>query len=192
MRSARIFIGAAFAASLCLAAPALAQVAAAPAPSSTVVDVGGLFGAWRPLLLDIVATAVTAGLSWIAYKVQQAIGLNIEEKNRAALHTSIMSGVGAALDFLQVKADAMDLDVRNKVIAYALNHAAASVPGALKALGVAPDAAVGNTVLMNIASAKLDDKITTAKLATAQSTAADAERKLTRCRLRHLNSGDPT
>ncbi|WP_428925003.1 hypothetical protein [Marinibacterium sp. SX1] len=77
-----------------------------------------------PMLLEIVASIVTALVGWAVLEIKRRTGLEIEEKHRAALEAAIMSGIRALIDRDEstTALDAVEAYVRE------------SVPDAIRAL----------------------------------------------------------
>lgn len=86
----------------------------------------------QPHLTEIVIITFGAILSWVGAlgaavlrRIGQSVGLQIEEKHRAALHQAILTGVNQAL--------AKQMDSKDAASA-AVDHALLSVPDAIGAL----------------------------------------------------------
>ncbi len=137
----RSLVAAALIALVCVSAPAFAQ--------DTTVNLGGWWGALRPYLQDVIALVVAGVIGALAKLAYTLTGINIEKRHRDALHSAVMTGVSGAMNFIGAKANDMTIDVRNRVIADAIRWAEKSVPDAIKALGVTPDA------LTQLASSKI-------------------------------------
>lgn len=97
-----------------------------------------------PAVLTIVGTVLATFLIKVAAVAQARWGIEIEAKDREALHSALMSGIRAALQ--------RGLGPGDAVIA-ALAHAQRSVPDALARLNPS------DKVLGNIAEAKLEEAI---------------------------------
>jgi len=148
MKLFKPFLFATIAASLFFASDAIAQIIAPAAPNTTV-GLGGFFSSLRPLIEGALATVATAIIGWIGMTVQRWIGFRIEQQHRDALHSAIMTGVSAALNYAGERAADIKIDVRNKIIADGIRYVEKSVPDALRALNVTDD------TLVQLASSKL-------------------------------------
>ena len=104
-----------------------------------------------PTMLSVLGTAIAALVAWLLAQISVAAsairtktGLDIEASLRDALHMALVSGAQAAMQ--------KNLSGQPAVQA-AVDHAKASVPGAIAKLG-APDG-----ILANLAKAKLGELI---------------------------------
>ena len=120
-------------------APAAAgsTVAAAPAPD-TMVEVGPLFSGLRATIEAVAGLAIAAAVGWVALRLNSLAGINIEARHREALQSALLNGVRAGLDLFGKRADAMQVDVRSKVLAEAADYVITSVPDAVKHFGLTP------------------------------------------------------
>ena len=97
-----------------------------------------LWAAVSPAILEVLSAIVMLSITLVAQRLHKAYGLTIEQRHREALHTAIVSGVRAAMA-------RGDKDAARS----AVEHALASTPDAVKALGAS------DGVLYGIAQAKL-------------------------------------
>lgn len=121
-------MGAAICALAALASPALAQ--------DTSVQIGGLWGTIRPYIADLIGLAVVAAIGYISTIVKSRFGIEIEAKHREALHSAATTGINMALGQLDGRMDKLSIDVKNKIIADALNYAIKSAPDAIAFFGL--------------------------------------------------------
>lgn len=99
-----------------------------------------ILAALAPYLLELIAAALTPLIAWLALRAHRHFGIEIEARDREALHSALMSGIRWALG--------RNLSGQAAVSA-AVDYAARSVPDALGRLHPSPD------VLHDLASAKL-------------------------------------
>ena len=99
------------------------------------------------VILPIVATIVTALIGWAATQARARWGIEIEARQREALHSALMTGAQLALARLGPQASQAAL------IAAAVEYAERSVPGAMTGLRPATD------VLSDLALAKISTLI---------------------------------
>lgn len=121
--------------------PAFAQEVVT-APAGTTIAVGGVYHTViEPLVLSTASVALTALLGWAASLFSKATHITVEAKWQSDLHTAAMTGVTAALHRLGVKADGLNITVKNQVVGDAANWILQSVPQAVAGLGLdkAPD-----------------------------------------------------
>lgn len=123
------------------------------AAADTVVSAGPIYDLFQPYLQAVAEAVILALIGWIVALVQRWTGIQIEARHREALHSAAMTGVTHALVRLGVRLDHVTADVHSEIVAQAISWIEASVPDAIKALGVSPD-----TVSM-LASAKLGQLI---------------------------------
>lgn len=95
------------------------------------------------IVLPIVATITTALIGWAAAKLRARWGIEIEARQREALHSALMTGAQLALARLGPQAS------QTALLAETLNYAQSSVPGAIS--GLRPAAGV----MSNLALAKI-------------------------------------
>ena len=95
------------------------------------------------VILPIVATIVTAIIGWAAAQARARWGIEIEARQREALHSALMTGAQLALSRLGPQASQAALT------AEAVKYAQGSVPGAIS--GLRPAAGV----LSDLALAKI-------------------------------------
>lgn len=132
---------------------ALAVGSATPAAADTVVSAGPAYDFFQPYLQALADAAIVALIGWTARLVQRWTGIQIEARHREALHSAAMTGVTQALAQLGVRLDHVTADVHSEIVAQAISWIEASVPDAIKALGVSPDK------VSMLASAKLGQLI---------------------------------
>ena len=80
------------------------------------------------VILPIVATIVTAVIGWAAAQARARWGIEIEARQREALHSALMTGAQLAMSRLGASATQKALEVA------AVDYARRSVPGAIAAL----------------------------------------------------------
>lgn len=118
---------------------AIAQVAAT-APASSNVDLGGIFGAWRPYLLDLFGVAAAAVVGLICELVRRKLNLSISAEHRDALQRALTNAAGLALNSLGNKLDGKTVNVKSPEVAQAVNYVAKAAPDALAHFGLTPQA----------------------------------------------------
>lgn len=113
-----------------VAAPAVAQEA------GTTVSLAPFVDAVSPLLAQVIAALIAAGIGWIGYKLNKALGINIEAKHREALQSALMNGVYKGLHYAEEAAGKVTIDVRSEVVAEGIRYVQRSVPDAIKHFGL--------------------------------------------------------
>lgn len=116
----------------------------------TTVGLGPTWNVVRPYIQDLLSLLAFAAIGAVSKVVYSLTRINIEAKNREALHSAVMTGVTSALNFVGQKADGITIDVRNRIIADAIKYVQSSVPDALQALNVTPEK------LVELASSKIE------------------------------------
>ncbi len=120
--------GALLCALVALAVPALAQ--------DTNVQIGGIWGSLRPYIADLFGLLVAAAVAYVAKIIKDRFGIEIEAKHRDALHSAAVTGINMALGQLDGRMDKLSIDVKNKVLADAMNYAIKAAPDAMKYFGI--------------------------------------------------------
>jgi hypothetical protein len=117
----------------------------------TNVQIGGLWGTARPYIADLLGLLVVAALGYISTIAKAKLGISIDEGLRASLHQSAVTGINMALGQLNGRMDNLSVDVKNKVLADALNYLVKAAPDAIKHFGLDEK----RDVLMDMLKAKL-------------------------------------
>lgn len=112
---------------------ALAQTA------PTGIAVGGIWDSIQPIISNTLAVVVTGAIGWLANMVRLKFGVEIEARHREALHSAALTGINAALAKVGGTVTHLTMTTKNAVIDQAMNWVIASVPDAIKALGVTPE-----------------------------------------------------
>lgn len=133
LATASMYALAAFSAGAAAATPALAQ--AAP----TAIDVGGIFGAWKPYVVELVQIAALAIVGLLAELMRRQFNLTIEAKHREALQTAITNAAGLALNKLGNSLQGKTVEVGSPAVAAAANYVGKAAPEALKKFGIGPE-----------------------------------------------------
>ncbi len=143
----------------CLAAavaPSLAQSAAAVAPPTS------LWSLFEPTVLTAASGLVGLAVTWAAARFHALTGIQIEQKYQDDLHRAADTGINIALSKGgAMVGDALAGNARLAVVGEAMKWVNASVPQALRALGVTPDQVRG------IVTAKLNKVLSAVPSATA-------------------------
>ena len=100
------------------------------------IDLAPVAAALAPLAYAAVVTAIPYGL----VLARRALGIKLTAQQAASVQSAAEAGAKAAYGFLATNgASYADVPVRNAAIAVGANHVLASVPGALKAMGLTPE-----------------------------------------------------
>ena len=100
------------------------------------IDLAPAAAALAPLAYAAVAAAIPYGM----VLARRALGLKLTTQQAAAVQSAAEAGAKAAYGFLATNgASYYDVPVRNAAIAVGANHVLASVPAALKAMGLTPE-----------------------------------------------------
>lgn len=114
-------------------APSLAQATAAPAASTS------LWGMFAPTALTGASGLVGLAVTWAAARFHKLTGIQIDQKYQDDLHRAADTGIHMALGKAGVLiTDGLTGNARLQAIDEAMKWVNASVPKALKALGVTP------------------------------------------------------
>ena len=107
--------------------------------AATTVPVEGLYNLLTTFLLPIVSVIAAAIAGWLANLLRVKFGLEIEQKHRDALQTALTNAAGLAIAKGKDVVAGKEIDVKNPVIADAVNYVVAAVPDALKYFGLTPE-----------------------------------------------------
>lgn len=116
--------------------PAQAQSAIPVSP--TAVDVGGIYGGFRPYIVDIVGSLITLGVGWLLVLLKSKFNLDIDASHRDALQSALTNGAGLALNKLGNSLQGKSIEVGNPAVASAVNLVLKSAPDALAHFGITP------------------------------------------------------
>lgn len=126
-----------FMAALHFGSEALAQAAnIAPTAADTRVQIGGLYATIRPMIADLLGLLVVAAIGYISTLAKTRFGITIDEGMRNSLHSSAVTGINMALGQLNGRMDNLSVDVKNKVLADALNYLVKAAPDAMTHFGL--------------------------------------------------------
>lgn len=106
------------------------------AADDTTVQIGGLYGTLRPFLVDLLGVLVAAALGYVTMTIKSRFGIEIEAKHREALHSAAVTGINMALGQLGGRVDNLSIDVKNKLLADALNYVVKGAPQAVEYFGL--------------------------------------------------------
>lgn len=147
-------------------APSLAQAAAPPASGAS------LWGMFEPTVLTVTSGLVGIAVTWAAARFHALTGVQIDQKYQDDLHRAADTGINVALGKAGVAVgDALASNAKLMAIGEAMKWVNASVPEALKALGVTPDQ------VRDIVTSKLNKLVSAAPSATAVAVAPVTETK---------------
>lgn len=116
---------------LALAAPAFAQ--------TTTIEGASIFGALKPYLVELTGILVAGVLGYLATLVKKKFGLDIEAKHREALQTALTNAAGLLIARGDGLAAGVNFDVKNPLVAEAINYALKGAPDAMKYFGLTPE-----------------------------------------------------
>lgn len=116
---------------LALAAPAFAQ--------TTTIEGASIFGALKPYITELVGIFVAGVLGYLATLVKAKFGLDIEAKHREALQTALTNAAGLLIAKGDGLAAGINFDVKNPIVAEAVNYALKGAPDAMKYFGLTPE-----------------------------------------------------
>ena len=105
----------------------------------------------------VIGAVFSAGIAWLGKKLNTKYGLEIEEKNRAALQDTfqyaINFGSGKVKEMYNSK---LTKDLKNPVIAMATSYVIQSVPGTLQSFGIDPNTEAGRMKVADMVDARLN------------------------------------
>ena len=117
------------------AAPSLAQSGGTALPMT-----GGLWGMFEPTVITVASGLVGIAVTWAAARFHALTGVQIDQKYQDDLHRAADTGINIALAKSgALVGDALAGNAKLAAVGEAMKWVNASVPDALKALGVTPD-----------------------------------------------------
>jgi hypothetical protein len=120
-------------AALLLTGATAQDVVPAPAPDSTL-DITALVNSG----FEFLATVLLALAGWVAWKIKQSTGIDIDIKNGGLLDVAIRNGIAYAKNFVLGADGKMTLDVKNELVRVVAKYVTESVPGVLDHFGITP------------------------------------------------------
>ncbi len=115
----------------------LAQAAnVAPTAADTRVQIGGLYASVRTVIADLIGLIIVAALAYGSNLLKARFNITIDQGMRDSLHASAVTGINMALGQLNGRMDNLSIDVKNKVLADALNYLIKAAPDAIKHFGL--------------------------------------------------------
>lgn len=118
-------------------------------PQVTQIDAGQVYQVMLPVLTAVAtaaASVVTAlgvvAVQWVRRKLKltdaeaKSIGLEIDSRNRAAIQAALTTAAGVALNKLGNQIQGKQIDVKNPIIAEAVDRVLVAVPDAVKYFGL--------------------------------------------------------
>jgi hypothetical protein len=106
---------------------------------STTVDLDPAVQSLLGYVSAAISALVAATIGILTARFYRWAGINIEAKDREALHSAIMTGVNAGLGKVAGMIGGRAVDVHSTVLAEALRYVLASVPDAIRRFGLTDD-----------------------------------------------------
>lgn len=117
----------------------LVSIAPALAADDTTVALGGWYAIAQPYLLMAFSALVATILGFLTKVIHDKFGIDIQAKDREAIHRAAMTGIASGLALAGKKANEVQVDVRSPLIKSTVDWIQRSVPDATKRLGVTPE-----------------------------------------------------
>lgn len=121
-----------------LIAMALVMAAAPAYAQGTVVDGGSIFGIFKPYLVELIGLVITAILGYALKILRDKTGIDIDAKHRDTIQSALTNGAGLVIARAGDHMSGLKVDVKNEVIADAVNYVLRSAPDAIKHFGLTP------------------------------------------------------
>lgn len=103
------------------------------------IDIGGIYGLWRPYFVDIVSTVLVGFVGWLLAIVRAKWNISIEDSRRDALQTALTNAAGLAIAKLDNVVQGKTITIGNPAIAAAVELVLKSVPDAISYFGLTPE-----------------------------------------------------
>lgn len=104
------------------------------------INVGGVYGVWRPYIVDIIGTVLIAFVGWLLAILKAKWNITIEDSRRDALQTALTNAAGLAIAKLDNVVAGKTITVGNPAVAAAVELVLKSVPDAIAYFGLTPQA----------------------------------------------------
>lgn len=124
---------------LCLTFVLLGPAVALAQAVGTTVEVGSIFGAWKPYITEILGIVVMFILAWLADLARRKFNLSIEASHREALQQALTNGAGLVLNQIGNSLQGKKIDVKSEAVAKGVDYVLKAAPEALKNFGLGPD-----------------------------------------------------
>lgn len=157
-----------------LACSLLFAVSPALAAMDTIITGTDFWTLIQPFVVDVGVAVLTVLGGWLFAMIKRKFGLDIDAKNRDALHSAAVTGINLALAKLGTKLQGTSVDVHSAVIASAIQWVEKSVPDALSHFGVTP-ATLDDLVVSKLTQVLGSDGTATAPAASASAASASGK-----------------
>lgn len=108
----------------------------------------------QPIIVETLLALILAAIAWLMRKLPETMRVNIEEKHRKALHAALDTGIGYALDAMEITLRANPaVAVGDATVGRVLDYVNRSVPDAIRNLGPT------QRMLQDMARAKLTEAV---------------------------------
>jgi hypothetical protein len=115
-------------------------VSVAYASDANTVQIGGFWAdVIRPYVVDLISALLTVFISAVLLVLKQKLGLDVDAKERDALHSAAMSGALQAVAKLDGPLGDVAINVGNPMVASGVEWAMKAAPDAIKHFGMSPD-----------------------------------------------------
>jgi hypothetical protein len=103
------------------------------------IDAGGIYGAWRPYIVEIVGTLLVAFVGWLLAILRQKWNIQIEDSRRDALQTALANAAGLVIAKLDNAVQGKTITISSPAVADAVNLVLKSAPDAIAHFGLTPE-----------------------------------------------------
>jgi hypothetical protein len=121
---------------------ALAVIVAATsdyAAAQSTIEGSRVFGWLQPYVETVVSSAILFGVGWLAFILKTKWGIEIDARQREALHTFLSRQAASLVADGFVKVDGLKIEVKSPALAAAANGAGTAIPEALAHFGLTPE-----------------------------------------------------
>ena len=130
-----------------------APVVVTPAPRPTTVDLGPLWTTFVSYLVPVLGTIIGGGAIWLQTILRTRFNLQIDDSLRSSFQTAVTNA--AMVMFTKAKGLLPEkLDVRNPLVADAINYVLTRAPDAAARWGMTPES-VAKTLETKVAAIRL-------------------------------------
>jgi hypothetical protein len=125
--------------SVAFAAPVLLLLAIGSASADTSIAAGDVWSAIQTYIAAAVGALISAGVGWLIVLLNRKLGLSIDDSMRSSLQTAATNAAGLVLNQFGNRLSGVKIDVKNELIADAVNYVLQAAPDAVAHFGLTPD-----------------------------------------------------
>jgi hypothetical protein len=107
--------------------------------ADTTVAIGDLWVGLQPYIVAAIGALITAAVGWLIMVANKKLGISIDDSMRSSLQTAATNAAGLVLNQLGNQLSGVKVDVKNQLVADAVNYVIKAAPDAVAHFGLTPD-----------------------------------------------------